>query len=943
MSEHLRPSAPAPAPASAPSHSPTLHATDTKYEGQDPEEDLTIGTRTPKPYYRQSFELLEPSERLIHRAATVALSQTQPSSTSPHSSNQASDSGTEADDEHFLKGLPAPKTRLHKGLRGRNEPLSGTSTPLLSPNAIDEDGRDPDLNPRSGISVRLKRSEAETARRRKEVVRRGAEVLLLACQGWLVASNYDVQPFIRTHRKELSAFGWLFSTLLALYPLRLVAWAYRQGKPSKPLPVSVPTSFDPAPALYPQLIPLFVSLLVAKNVEGVVLPNVILSICSLPRPLIPGAGYWEEYSSTQWLLSCIPLVLGSSATDSEILTLLYPLHQTLCLLLQRLTTTSLLIAELQLLSVALINVLLLARSPQVVILKALLWGGGLGIIVLCSKVIQWGISLARVPKWRFKRPSIPKAGSTSGLWKFFKSAKRTYFDGRTDNEEVLSDSDYWLSGHNRNRRSATPSWDASFLKGRTRENSISSAEENSLRQTNGVDVRFDVQQPPSPQQFSPRRHTLPSLGKIASIVRSQTSTPSGRRKRSASSSVRAFFSLTQAQATVRKWLYAGWVYICILIVILVGVREYVGRYALAENEPVGWALGYLFGDIPEFRLEIVKADLERWICLPIRTDDEASDALGGWVQFVRQSILGEANTRLLLSGYWLVVIIIGLAVVFRLSPIYEVDTRRKVFHFMMVAMFLPTIFIDPTYIALALSIVLAVFLLVDLLRASQLPPLSTPIAQFLTPYVDGRDLRGPVVISHIFLLIGCAIPLWLSLAALPRVGEGPLVGWEVPLRDISMVAGVVCVGLGDAAASLIGRRWGHRKWLWGGGKSIEGSIAFATAVFVGLMTANIWLFVGGWPSTDGMPSTVAQEAVLNDSLEVGTGTGVGELVMDIMGRLWEGLSQLPQASWSTTVVKTAACACMASLTEAVLTGGNDNVVVPVVLWTCVKSMDMNLR
>ncbi|KAK3350949.1 hypothetical protein B0H65DRAFT_546023 [Neurospora tetraspora] len=945
MSEHLRPPPPAPAPASAPSHSPTLHAADTKYEGQDPEVDLTIGTRTPKPYYRQSFELLEPSERLIHRAATVALSQSQLSPTSAHSSNPASDSGTEADDEHFLKGLPAPKTRLHKGLRGKNEPLSGTSTPLLSSNAIDEDGRDPDLNPRSGTSIRTKRGEAERGRRRKEVVRRGAEVLLLACQGLLVASNHDVQPFLRSHRKELSALCWLSLTLLALYPLRLVAWAYRRGNPSKRLPLSVPTSFDPAPALYPQLIPLFVSLLVAQNVEGVVLPNVILSICSLPRPLIPGAGHWEEYSSTQWLLSCIPLVLGSSAADSEILALLYPLHQTLCLLLQRLTTTSLLIAELQLLSVALINVLLLAQSPQVVILKALLWGGGLGIIVLCGKVIQWGISLARVPKWRFKRPSTPKAGNTSGLWRFFKAAKRTYYDGKTDNEEVSSDSDDMGSGYRRHRNSATSSWDASFSKGRTREDSISSAEESSLRQANGTDVRFDVQEPPSPQQSSPRRHTLPSLGKIASIVRSQTSTPSGRRKRSASSSVRAFFSLTQGQAAVRKWLYAGWVYVCILITLLVGVREYVGRYALAENEPVGWALGYLFGDIPQLRLEVVKADLERWICLPIRADGEASGALGGWVQFVRQSIFGEANTRLLLSGYWLVVIIIGLAVVFRLSPIYEVDTRRKVFHFMMVAMFLPTIFIDPTYIALALSIVLAIFLLVDLLRASQLPPLSTPIAQFLTPYVDGRDLRGPVVISHIFLLIGCAIPLWLSLAALPRTGEGPLAGWEVPLRDISMVAGVVCVGLGDAAASLIGRRWGHRKWLWGGGKSIEGSIAFATAVFVGLMTANIWLFVGGWPSTVGTLSTVAREAELNDGFGAGAGAGasVGELVMDIMGRLWEALSQLPQASWSTTVVKTAACACMASLTEAVLTGGNDNVVVPVVLWTCVKSMDMNLR
>jgi dolichol kinase len=248
----------------------------------------------------------------------------------------------------------------------------------------------------------------------------------------------------------------------------------------------------------------------------------------------------------------------------------------------------------------------------------------------------------------------------------------------------------------------------------------------------------------------------------------------------------------------------------------------------------------------------------------------------------------------------------GLAVVFQLSPIYEVDTRRKVFHFMMVAMFLPATFVDPAYIALALSVMLAIFLLLDLIRASQLPPLSRPIASFLTPYVDGRDLRGPVVISHIFLLIGCAIPLWLSLAALPRIGAEHLVGWELPTRDVSMVAGVVCVGLGDAAASLIGRRWGHRKWYWGGGKSLEGSVAFGTAAFVGLTAASAWLKIGGWPATS--------EAVDRASL----------------WSLWD---------WAATLNKNCVCASMASLTEAVLTGGNDNVVVPVVLWTCVKSLD----
>ncbi|KAK8047618.1 hypothetical protein PG996_015682 [Apiospora saccharicola] len=397
-----------------------------------------------------------------------------------------------------------------------------------------------------------------------------------------------------------------------------------------------------------------------------------------------------------------------------------------------------------------------------------------------------------------------------------------------------------------------------------------------------------------------RRHTLSSVEHLPK--KSYTHTPSGRKKRSASTSVRAFFSLTYEQATWRKWLYALYVYILIIGAVFVpnkwiGVKDFVQTNALHSYEPVGWALGYLFGDLPKFRLEVVTRNLESWICLPSRPDfDDLGSLGGGWVQHLRHAIVGDANTRLLLSAYYLAVISVGLIVVLRLSPVYEVDTRRKVFHFMMVAMFAPSIYIDPTFAGLALSIVLAVFLLLDLLRASQLPPLSKPLAAFLAPYVDGRDLRGPVVISHIFLLIGCAIPLWLSLGSLPRSGTGYVQGWEVPTREVSMVAGVICVGLGDAAASLIGRRYGHRKWLWGGGKSLEGSVAFALAVFLGLLAAHAWLRLGGWPSSTEL-----------DSL-------------------------------GTTMSKAGFCASMASLTEAVLTGGNDNVVVPVVLWTCVKSL-----
>ncbi|OIW29792.1 hypothetical protein CONLIGDRAFT_596672 [Coniochaeta ligniaria NRRL 30616] len=882
-----------------PNPAPIITATTDDEDG----EHLRILSRSPHPYHRQKSDLLEPSDIIVYNAAVaVTRKSTDATALFTKESTPASDSGTEADDEHFLKRLPAPKARLHKGLRGQNEPLSGTSTPLLSPAICEEEARPAPTAPTRGRLDSNKRSKAEKIRRRKELVRRFSEVLLLVCLGGLVHANQDVQPFVTIYRRELAVGFLLFALLLAIYPIRLVFWAYRHGQPSRIIPISIPPSFDPAPILYPQILPTLLSLLVAANVQGAVPTNVILSLSTLPALLIPTIGSYETLNPVHWLLTCVPLFLASDNSahpgatplptetpGKDLLVLIYPLHQHLCSILQYLTTTSLLTAELQLLSVGLINTLLLSYSPQAQILKALLWVAGLGIIILCGPVIRWGIILARVPKWRFSRSVAPARGfSVSRLLRsillVFTRPRHDFpvpdFEHTTAESGNSSDDDYDM---NLSR--------AMSIERARRRVSLNSAGEGA-----------DGHVPPPDGVFpsSTRRHTLPAHVKPG--PQSKTHTPSGRRKRSASSTVQSFFSLTRAQATTRKWLYAGYVYVCILAIILGGVREYIRVYALAGNEPIGWALGYLFGDLPWFRFQVVKANLQRWVLLPPRSDDGTEVCFLGRVEHIRHAFLGEANTRLFLSGYFLAIIVTGLAVVFRLSPIYEVDTRRKVFHFMMVAMFLPATFVDPTFAALGLSIVLAVFLLLDLLRASQLPPLSKPIANFLTPYVDGRDLRGPVVVSHIFLLIGCAIPLWLSLAALPRAGRGALAGWEVPTRDVSMVSGVVCVGLGDAAASLIGRRWGRRKWLWGGGKSLEGSLAFGLAVFVGLMAASVWLKIGGWPVSGGRE---ASAAVLQ--------------------------------GWGATVQKTALCASMASLTEAVLTGGNDNVVVPVVLWACVKS------
>lgn len=718
---------------------------------------------------------------------------------------------------------------------------------------------------------------------------------------------------------ELLAHGLVLLGTYLLYPLRII-----YGKPGKTSQerlsrwrLKIPAAFDPAPLLYPTLIPVFVALSLAAVNPKLLLPNLILSIASIPRQVIP---YYESFFGcglVQWFLSTIPvavygkwasmLPMNSPAMDllaldplsAENLTMLYPLHQALLPSLGYLTTTSLLPAELQLLSVSMINILFLSTSPQALILKALLWIGGLSIFILCGTVLRSGVALARVPTWRFRSPRrrLRKGGSLLlyAMEFYFHRylSKHGFISGMietSDSEEAETSVSnaherrvqrlrLGIDGQNGNRPRADSTMPMS---------AIDTTMHNGFPDFTGT---------PGPSEMlknKQRRHTLPSLaGPTESLIVEKQRFPNRLQFPLNLNNPRSFMSLTEAQAIAVKWSYALYVYAVVLLIIAVPIRIYVSHWALHDHEPVGWALGYLLGNLPFFNHVVTIWNLENWIPLPSPLAKHQDWDRYSWEEKLRN--LGAANVRLLICFYWISVLVIGLRTVFRLTAFVEVDTRRKVFHGMMVVMFLPSILIDPPFAALALMLVLAIFLLLDLFRASQLPPLSRPLTNFLAPYVDGRDHRGPVIVSHIFLLIGCAIPLWLSLAAVPRTGASPWEGWDVATRDLGMISGVVCVGMGDAAASLIGRRFGRRRWCWSGGKSLEGSLAFAVAVVLGLSAAKLWLRATGWVD--------------------------------------EGADQ-----WGVTLTKAAIAASGASLTEAVLTGGNDNVIVPVILWLLVRGL-----
>ena len=882
---------------------------------------LRILSRSPQPYHQHGADLYKAGKQ-------PSLSDSNNTNWRSPSSRGSSESGTEADDERggaFLRTLPAPPLRAHKGLRGATPP---ERTPAVSPlptppGTAANDGRSyfrrrpegPEKQSASALDHE-RRLKAYSQRKRAEITRRATEVILLFTVASITASQKVVGKTLQMWRPEIWTQVVLTAALYAIYPLRLALGVFRSGHTvSSALAVGfrVPSRFDPGPYLYPVFLPGMVATSLLLRSSTFLLPNLMLGLASLPVKVVPHFSNSSIFDKLHWLISVAPLAISQSVSGSrentqpyalnvngnataitaEDLVLLYPLQWCTAQAITFLARTSLDPAETQLLSTTLVNVLLFAATPQSQILKALIWFGGIGLFMTCQQLLSWEVALARVPSWRFARPgphhkSIALKLDTTVCSKLVNPKSLGMRSASSDSD----DNDYDESSRTSPGTLVPPVLQAGKLMSTSQRIAPYSAVERTTKgnlwpSANGY-REF-------PNHASRRRNTLTGIGTPSPDQRRTTS--AGRPRRVLTPTSSTFLTLTSAQAQVRKWRYALTVYAIVAAIVLIPIRTYVEVNALAGHEPFGWALGYLFGNISQFRVWTVSNNFESWISLPKRPECSEDGIALGFAEELRQCTIGAANTRLFICGYCVAVLLVGIGAVLRLTSLVEVDTRRKVFHGIMVAMLLPTVFLDPCFIALALVLILAIFLLLDLFRASQLPPVSKPLTMFLAPYVDGRDHRGPVIVSHIFLLIGCAIPLWLSMAAALRNGKDPWAGWETPVRDISMVSGVICVGMGDAAASLIGRRYGKHKWLWSGGKSLEGSIAFAIAVSIGLMASYLWMILGGW-------------------------------------------AEHGAKSWLVVLCKVVTAASVASLTEAVLTACNDNVVVPVVLWMLVRGLDI---
>ncbi|XP_038601606.1 dolichol kinase [Tachyglossus aculeatus] len=160
------------------------------------------------------------------------------------------------------------------------------------------------------------------------------------------------------------------------------------------------------------------------------------------------------------------------------------------------------------------------------------------------------------------------------------------------------------------------------------------------------------------------------------------------------------------------------------------------------------------------------------------------------------------------------------------SKKYRASTvTRKYFHLIVVATYVPGLVLDRPLLYVAAALCLAALVFLEYVRFFRIKPLGQTLRSLLSLFLDERD-SGPLILTHIYLLLGLSFPVWLFPRPCGRVGAAALVPYS----------GVLAVGVGDTVASVFGSTVGEIRWP-GTKKTFEGTMTsiFAQIIAVALI------------------------------------------------------------------------------------------------------------
>jgi len=203
--------------------------------------------------------------------------------------------------------------------------------------------------------------------------------------------------------------------------------------------------------------------------------------------------------------------------------------------------------------------------------------------------------------------------------------------------------------------------------------------------------------------------------------------------------------------------------------------------------------------------------------------------------------------RLSIILYWTIMIVLciiaGVIIGKKIDAFSGIERKRviivarKYFHLVAIALFYKPTLLAPSMMGLSYAVATSLLILVENIRwdyestttirkysevvaNGTLRPTKSFITQFFELFFDEKDERakeGGFVITHISLLCGCAMPLWIHLL--------------YPSCSLTPFLGIICVGVGDAAGAVVGTYYGQHKWP-DKRRSIEGSFAMLVSISI---------------------------------------------------------------------------------------------------------------
>ncbi|XP_043643544.1 dolichol kinase [Drosophila teissieri] len=188
-----------------------------------------------------------------------------------------------------------------------------------------------------------------------------------------------------------------------------------------------------------------------------------------------------------------------------------------------------------------------------------------------------------------------------------------------------------------------------------------------------------------------------------------------------------------------------------------------------------------------------------------------------------QFLLRDGERLTILAFYMLLVVLTCLTVSWQIGSSAKANTRvRKIFHLLIVMVYIPGLIFECALLYLATGVALAAFVVLELLRLLKIPPFADRLAVAFSTFKDEKD-AGELALTPFCLLIGCSMPIWMTPC--PCSGGNTL----------ALLSGILAVGVGDTAASVVGSKLGRNKW-GRSSRSLEGTIAFVVSILIA-----VWL------------------------------------------------------------------------------------------------------